>query len=507
MINLTTRLTAFFLGALALVLVAFSGSLYIMARSGLSGQADERLNAALGTLTAAVEFDAGALEWEPNQRLVALGQEPEADEVRWTVHDGAGALVDRSLNLGSPRLLASLPMLDHPGTRRIQRVALAGRSWRVVQRRLDPASASGRPSTAADSPRYSALVITAVLCLESMEATLAHLGRLLVGLSLGVWLLAAALGAILCRRALRPLTRMAEAAQTMGAAEFDQRLPSPKTGDELQELADAFNGLLDRLHEAYERQARFTGDASHQLRTPLAAMIGQIEVSLRRERPADDYRRTLRLVRDQAAHLGRIVESLLFLARADADAELPDRQVVDLRDWTREHLTTWSSHPRAADIHRDRSEDDGRVLALVHPPLLGQLVDNLLDNACKYSANGTPIRIGVRCERGDDGMKAILSVMDQGEGITPEDLRHIFEPFFRSSRSRLERKPGVGLGLTVAQRIASAFDGSLEAKSPPGQGTLITLTLPNVAEAGDDAVLENVDASDRLGAGVTGRAE
>src|SRR5207253_6792806 len=106
-----------------------------------------------------------------------------------------------------------------------------------------------------------------------------------------------------CRRALTPVTRMAEAARTMSAAALDQRLPAPQTGDELEQLAGAFNGLLARLQESFARQQRFTGDASHQLRTPLAAMQGQVEVALRRERSPEEYRQALAVVQKQAAQL------------------------------------------------------------------------------------------------------------------------------------------------------------------------------------------------------------
>jgi signal transduction histidine kinase len=365
--------------------------------------------------------------------------------------------------------------------RALGRVRLDGRPWRIVQRRIE-AREAGPVGRAEAAGRYPTLVLTTALCLDPIDDTLRHLARLLIGLSIGVWLIAAALGRAFCRRALGPLTRMAETAHAMGVVEFDQRLPEPGTGDEIQELAESFNGLLDRLFDAFERQKRFTGDASHQLRTPLAAILGQIDVTLRRDRPSDEYRRTFGLVRDRAAHLSRIVETLLFLARADADAKLPDRHVVELAQWTRDHLRTWASHPRAADVALDvSSKDDDPILARVHTPLLGQLVDNLLDNACKYSAVGTPVRVRLTRGTGKTAGTVALSVQDQGTGIFPEELPHIFEPFFRSPHARREGRPGVGLGLTVAQRIDTAFDGRLEAASSPGQGCLFTLLLADAS--------------------------
>src|SRR5262249_14448190 len=152
--------------------------------------------------------------------------------------------------------------------------------------------------------------------------------------------------------------------------------------DELHALADSFNGLLDRLQESHERQRRFAGDASHQLRTPLAAMLGQLEVALRRERSADEYRRALADVREQGERLRRIVEALLFRTRADAEALAPSLESVELSSWLAAHLKTWDAHPRAGDLRCEAAA--GPLWARAQPQLLAQAVDNLLDNAAKY---------------------------------------------------------------------------------------------------------------------------
>src|SRR5205085_3391883 len=136
---------------------------------------------------------------------------------------------------------------------------------------------------------------------------------------------------------------------------------------------------------------RFTGDASHQLRTPLAAVLGQVEVALRRDRDPADYRETLRSVADEVRHLHRLTESLLFLARADADAGLPDLAAVDPATWATDHAARWrTAHPDA----RLEVIVDGPVPAVrAHPELLAQLVDNLLDNAVKYGPAAGPVRL------------------------------------------------------------------------------------------------------------------
>jgi signal transduction histidine kinase len=254
-----------------------------------------------------------------------------------------------------------------------------------------------------------------------VEATLGRLGLTLSALSLGVWAVSASAGRWLCRRALSPVSRMARAATAMTAADLGHRLPVPGTDDELDALGRAFNDLLDRLHEAsvrlhaaYDGQRRFAGDASHQLRTPLAALLGQVQVALRRERPPEEYRRVLERVHNEGARLRQIVESLLMLAQP-AGAR-PEPEVLNLRDWLPEQLRRWAAHPRATDLRAEVAE--GAPLEVrVHPPLLAQLVDNLLENACKYSPPGTPIIIRTWHEEGS----VMLSVEALGCGLEDAD--------------------------------------------------------------------------------------
>ncbi|MHB1562442.1 MAG: sensor histidine kinase, partial [Isosphaeraceae bacterium] len=294
-------------------------------------------------------------------------------------------------------------------------------------------------------------------------------------LSLGLWSLAAAIGRYFGRRALAPLALMAESARTMP---FDDgRLPSPGTRDELEDFARSFNGLLDRLHVALERQRHFTGQASHQLRTPLAALIAAIEVARRRPRTVEEHERVLDRLHDDSVRLWRVVEALLFLARADAEAALPDLEPIDLAAWVSDHLESWSAPDggRAPDLHFERIGDD-ESWTRAHPPLLGQLVDNLLENAAKYSEPGTPITVRV----GAVADTVLLEVEDVGCGIPPDDLARIFEPFYRSESARRLGRAGVGLGLAVALRIATTHGGTLTAESDAGRGTRFRVRLPRV---------------------------
>jgi two-component system OmpR family sensor kinase len=307
---------------------------------------------------------------------------------------------------------------------------------------------------------------------EPMETDLRNVALTLAGLSLAIWLLAALVGRRLCDRALSPVTRMAKVACSMTAADRNQRLPSPQTGDELDALASSFNGLLDRVQQEFERQRRFTGDASHQLRTPITALIGQLEVARRRERTVAEYQQVLDQAHGEARRLCQIVESLLFMARAENESSRPDLEPLELVSWLREYCGAWSNHERGGDLCLE-IELQEPVWVCVHAHLLGQLLDNLLDNACKYSSTGSPIRVGLT----RDGTLVALAVEDHGFGLGALDLPHIFEPFYRSTASRRRGVAGVGLGLAVVERIAAVFGGTITAESEPGKWTRFVLKL------------------------------
>jgi signal transduction histidine kinase len=265
---------------------------------------------------------------------------------------------------------------------------------------------------------------------------------------------------------------MAEAARAIAGHEFDERLPVAATGDELEELGRAFNGLLDRRHESHDRQSRFTGDASHQLRTPLTAIQGQVDLALRQARTVEEYQRVLTVVQGKTRHLTRIVEALLFLARADSEAQRPPLAPIDLTEWLQEHMAAWSG-PRPDDV-RLETQGAESVRVLAHSGLLGELVDNLLDNACKYSETGTPIV--VRASAGGGSVR--LSVMDQGVGIDEAAVARIADPFYRTAEARSLDSRGMGLGLSVADRLAELFGGRLDVDSRPGRGSTFSVVLP-----------------------------
>lgn len=491
--SLINRVSLFFLAALAVVLAGFSLTLYLLAARYLHAQADHRLESALQTLIAATEVHPNDVEWEPTERRITMGDDPGPEQLRWTVHDLDGRLVDCSPNLERSK----------------HKTKSAARSdWRVLTRRIRAGNFVVEQLGKRSRPRHGAildefpdgqlpgtivlpadrkysgagLVLTVAVPEGPIATTLRQLAWAMVLLALVVWLAAALGGRWLCRRALAPITRMAASARSVRLAEQNQPLDVAATRDELEDLGHAFNDLLADLRQSLERQRRFTGDASHQLRTPLTAMLASVEVALRHERTPEEYQRVLNVVRRRGVQLRQIIESLLFLARAESDAVLPDAETLPLAEWCRSWLDGWSEHPRAGDLLFQADAADATVR--VNPALLGQVFDNLLDNACKYSEPGRPIRVTVERENSD----AVLTVADEGCGIAADELSLVWEPFFRSTQARWVGTPGAGLGLTVARRLVALLGGRLQVRSEPGHGSRFRIVLPAApAQAGQIA--------------------
>ena len=468
--TLTTRLTTFFLLALAVVLVAFSLTFYGLARTRLFEQLNDRATSTLDTLIVVAEMEDDGLEWEPKDRKLQLHRESDTSE--WGVFDQNGERVD-----GSPSPVHSLKDYASPGQDLEQireHVTLDSERWRIVRRTLHhphpEAVEIGNPA----KPRFQALVFVTAWPIAPVQKTLHSLAWGLTGVSFVVWLGAALMGRWICRRALLPVSRMAEAVRGITATDLGERLPNSTSQDELSDLAIAFNELLTRLQDSFERQKRFTGEASHQLRTPLTAMLGQLEVALRRDRDPKEYQRVLSSARNQALRLRGIIEMLLFLARADAETRVPDLEPVDLVPWLSGHLQeSWSEHPRSGDLKLELPMNGfGRVH--IQPALLAQAIDNLIDNAFKYSPPHSSVSIQITPQ----SERVAIRIKDQGQGITAEDLSQVFTPFFRSIEVRRRGISGVGLGLAVTERIVTAFQGRIEVESHLGQGSEFTIYLP-----------------------------
>jgi len=293
--------------------------------------------------------------------------------------------------------------------------------------------------------------------------------------------LAGAGGYFLARRSLSPVVDMSSAAARMGAENLHERLEVRNAKDELGQLAQSFNGLLDRLDRSFEQQRRFVADASHELRTPVAILQGEADVALSKsERPPEEYRESLAILRGEARRLKHIVEDLFTLARADAGQHPLMPTKFDLDELVAECARNMRTLAAAKQIAL-RCEEPKERPVYADEGLIRRMVVNLLDNAIKYTKPGGEVRVS--CGEQDGFLR--VAVRDSGPGIPAELQAHIFERFFRADKARSRAESdggGAGLGLSISRWIAEVHGGRLELMDSSAKGSTFTILLPKPAE-------------------------
>jgi two-component system OmpR family sensor kinase len=292
---------------------------------------------------------------------------------------------------------------------------------------------------------------------------------LIVG-GVGTIVAAAVVGRLLAGRALRPIDTITQTALAISRADdLDKRIPQVGPQDEVGRLAATFNLMLDRLEKLFRAQQRFIADISHELRSPLTTIRGNVDL-LRRMNCVDDP--SLDAIQAESERMTRLVGDLMLLAQADAGQPIR-RERVELDTLMLEVFR--QVRPLAEGVELAIGEEDQAAI-LGDPDRLKQLLLNLVDNAIKYTPKGGQVTLGLRRAKG----WAVLSVTDTGVGIPAEDLPHIFERFYRVDKARSRAAGGTGLGLSIAQWIVQAHGGRIEAQSEPGKGTTFTVWLPRL---------------------------
>lgn len=470
-----TRLTLWYVSLLAATVVAL-GSLGLWATGrALYGHADELLRSRAGAVQTEVEFERGRL-------TVDLRSEPSAQAASVTA--GLDLVRVWDPNPGLIYEQATLPGLPpaEPSTLTAILAGQRGDEYNTVR------TADGANVRVYSEPvRYRGRIVGVVQVGRSeadIEGILSQLrlaggGGLLVALALA-WVG----GYFLAGRALAPVDQITRAATRIGADDLSQRLAVQFVDDELGRLAAAFDGMIDRLEQAFQRQRRFTSDAAHELRTPLAIIRSQVDVGLSRPREPAYYARVLTSVREESERLGRLTESLLLLARADTGQPLAFAE-VDIEELVAEVGARFAPRARERAIqlevmlgHTNAVRGDATWLT--------QLLLNLLDNALRHTPPGGRVTLTLEPVPGG----ALLKVADSGDGISPEHLPHLFERFYRADQARTGLAGGAGLGLAICDWVARAHGGRLEVESAVGKGTVFSLRLPESASRDSTAYPE-----------------
>lgn len=277
----------------------------------------------------------------------------------------------------------------------------------------------------------------------------------------------------LAGRAVRPVHEIIDQAEEIGADSLGRGIQAYADTLEYRRLVDVLNTMLKRIQSGFEAQRRFTADASHELRSPLTAMRGEIELALRRQRDPQEYVRTLNSTLEEVVRLSNIAEDLLTLARSDAAALRPHVELGDATQIAAGVMERLHTRAESQSITLEL-RSNGPTPALVDPALFGQAVWNLTDNALKFTPSGGLVRVSVT--EAPDGIS--LAVEDTGPGLGDLDSTTVFERFSRADSART-RGSGTGLGLAIVKAVAEAHGGTVSAESRSSGGTRFTVRLPS----------------------------
>jgi two-component system OmpR family sensor kinase len=447
------------LGVLALLAAAGVASVLAL-RTILYRQLD-------GTLLhlAEVEAQAGAAasgsEFQFHEGvLLAARESPSVELTRyaqlWT-HEGRPLVRSRNL---SADLELPASALAEAGAGRVARFS---QSWR------------GRPIRSVVYPlelvgaAHQVHLLQVAAPTEPLRQTLARFSVLVGFLTLLGTLAAYVLGRKVAAMALQPTGEITAQAEAISEGTLSERITAHADVDEFTRLVTVLNSMLNRLDRAFQVQRQFTADASHELRAPLTVLKGDIDVTLKRERTAEEYRETLERCREEVERLARLATNLLALARSDASLPLEHVAEVELSGLINRVVQRFRQVAEARQVRLEVVAQDAVVSG--DERLLDRIVTNLVDNAVKYCRPGGTVHIELVRDTG-----AALTVRDDGPGIRPGHVSQLFERFFRGDPAR-RRGEGTGLGLAIAKAGAEAHGGGLEFMGN-APGAVFRMTLP-----------------------------
>lgn len=462
-LSFRARLTLRWLGASGLVLAVALLTVYIGAQTYLRRDLDAQLRTLAATeLASAVDEPGTGIHLH---EFSVRDDREYADKFVQLVSAGGQVLMQ------SPALGASPSVLDRDllaralaGEPVIADVQAINRSGRMVGLRT------------AGPDRY---VVAVGLFTDGLDATLRALRWLLLAVWAGSLAVTAVVGFSMATTVLTPVRQITERAAAIADGQFDTRLDPPRHDDEIGRMAALLGRMLDRLRAALDANRRFAADASHELRSPLTAMLGEIDVTLKRDRDGDEYRRALGEVRRGLEQMSRLTSDLMLLARAE-ERQRPPMAEVPLATVVADVVAgaAAGAAPAGVTLRHDVPAD---LVVYGDAGLIARVVDNLVRNAVQYNRPDGRVTITARLEApqsASDADLAVLRVSDTGPGIPEAERERVFERFYRLDASRSRRTGGAGLGLAIVREIVQLFGGRIAVVDPDDGGTTIEVRLP-----------------------------
>jgi heavy metal sensor kinase len=479
--SLRFKLTLWYVLILGILLIAFSSFLYFTLSKSLYRDVDNKLRS-LAELIASEsasplsKFGFGNIDQtlEASMNLRPIGKFIQ-------VLDESGRIGPKSDNLKNVQLPISLNALKNASTGLITfetNRSVGNTPLRIVT----------LPVAEKD---HTMRIVQVASSLEDVEDALNTLLLILTITVPSVLIMASVGGQFLAHKALKPVDQITQTARMITSQNLNQRIPPPKVKDEISRLVETFNDMITRLDQSFCQIKQFSSDASHELKTPLTILRGEVEVTLRKERTSPEYQQILKSNLEEINRMSQIVEDLLLLSRADnGEIQLAPKE-INLSEVVREivpqaHILAKSKN---LQIHTLLPED--QVYILGDRLRIRELFLNLLENAVKYTEEGGKITIHLTKNHtpsaGKDngnglepGKRALaeITVADTGIGIAKQDQERIFDRFFRVDKARSREQGGSGLGLSICKWIVEAHRGKISVESELGKGSSFIVLLP-----------------------------
>ena len=305
-----------------------------------------------------------------------------------------------------------------------------------------------------------------------------------------LWLMLATLVAVyfITERLVSPIRAMSKASKEFAAGHFDARV-EVSGNDEVAELADAFNNMAGSLQHSEETRRLFLANVSHDLRTPMTTISGFIESILSGAIPQEKVPHYLEVIASEVKRLARLVSSLLDLTKIQAGERKFNKTAFDICEMARQIIISSEQRLEAKKLDVDFDTDKFNVYVSADRDSIYQVLYNICDNAIKFSREGGKYIVSIK----EAGQKVLVSVYNEGEGISPEDLPYVFDRFYKGDKSRGLDKTGTGLGLYISKTIMEAQNEKISVESEYGSWCRLTFTLQRTSAPKQSSIDRNGD--------------
>jgi len=468
--SLRTKLTLWYVLILSILLITFSSFLYFTLSESLRRDVDNKLRSlaeliASESIMPLSKFELNSVDQtlEGTMNLKPIGKFIQ-------VLDESGKIGKKSENLKNIELPITLNALKNASKGRITfetNRSLGNTPLRII---TYPVVEQNHPVK----------IIQVASSLEDVEDALHTLFLILI-ITVPLALLVAIMGGqFLANKALKPVDHITQTARLISSQNLTQRITPQKVKDEIGRLIDTFNDMISRLDHSFRQIKQFTQDASHELKTPLTILKGEVEVTLRKERTPEEYQQILKSNLEEINRMSRIIDDLLLLSKADSGELKLNKEETNINRILNEVVAQMDILAQEKRLRIEIINHQEDIWIFADSLRLRELFLNLISNGIKYTEEGGVIRITVTKEVQNGLKKQFLKVIvsDTGIGISKEDQLRIFNRFYRVDKARSREEGGSGLGLSICKWIVESHQGEIKVESEVGKGSSFIVRLP-----------------------------